>query len=112
DKAVAALAHGIHLLVIDLHPPSPRDPHGIHAALWERLTETEFVPPPDKPLTLAADAAGPGPTAYVEPVAVGNVLPDTPLFLYPEQYINVPLQATYDAAYLGVPRYYRQILEG
>jgi hypothetical protein len=112
DKTVAALAQGIHLLVIDLHPPSPRDPHGIHAALWERLTETEFVPPADKPLTLAAYAAGAVPTAYVQPIAVEDSPPDMPLFLDPEQYINVPLRGTYDAAYNGVPLYYRRILEG
>jgi hypothetical protein len=111
DKAVAALAQGIHLLLIDLHPPGPRDPHGLHAALWERLTEESFAPPPEKPLTLAAYVARPVPTAYLEPVAIGDTLPDMPLFLDPEQYINVPLDATYGAAYEGVPRFYRAILE-
>ena len=110
DKVESALAHGIHLLLIDLHPPGPRDPRGIHGALWERLF-SEAVATPEKPLTLAAYAAGRAPTAYVEPVAVGDDLPDMPLFLTPEQYINVPLETTYRAAYEGVPRYYRTILE-
>src|SRR5262249_49882242 len=30
DKAVEALHRGYHLLLIDLFPPSRRDPHGIH----------------------------------------------------------------------------------
>jgi len=111
DKAVSALAHEIHLLLIDLHPPGPRDPQGIHGVLWERLTDSTHEQPSDKPLTLAAYVGGPVETAYVEPVAVGDALPDMPLFLDPEQYINVPLEATYRAAYEGVPRYYRQILE-
>lgn len=111
DKAISALTHRIHLLLIDLHPPGPRDPHGIHSALWERLTDDAFIPPADKPLTLAAYVADPAPTAYVEPVAVGDPLPDMPLFLDPEQYINVPLDATYRGAYEGVPRYYRAVLE-
>ena len=34
-----------------------------------------------------------------------------PLFLDPEQYVNVPLEATYLGAYEGVPRYYRAVLE-
>src|SRR5947209_3789469 len=33
DKAVAALDGGVHLLLVDVHPPGPRDPHGIHAAV-------------------------------------------------------------------------------
>src|SRR5262245_9922294 len=33
-KAHEALAAGIHLLLIDLFPPSPRDPQGIHRAVW------------------------------------------------------------------------------
>jgi hypothetical protein len=110
DKAESALAHSIHLLLVDLHPPGPRDPRGIHGALWERLF-SDAVPTPEKPLTLVAYAAGPVPTAYVEPVAVGDALPDMPLFLAAEQYINVPLETTYRAAYEGVPRYYRTILE-
>jgi hypothetical protein len=111
DKAVAALTHGIHLLLLDLHPPTPRDPRGIHAALWERLTGDREELLGDKPLTLAAYAAGPVTTAYVEPVAVGDVLPEMPLFLDPGQYVRVPLEATYRGAYDGVPRFYRDVLE-
>lgn len=111
DKALSALAHGIHLLLIDLHPPGPRDPAGIHGAIWQQLTEEEFTPPPDKPLTLASYNAGPVKTAYVDPIAVGDILTEMELFLDPEQYINVPLEATYQAAYAAVPRFYRNLLE-
>jgi hypothetical protein len=112
DKATSALAHGIHLLLIDLHPPGPRDPQGIHGALWQQVADDAHEQPADKPLTLAAYSAGPVKTAYVELISTGDVLPDMPLFLDPEQYINVPLEATYQAAYQGVPRFYRAILEG
>jgi hypothetical protein len=110
DKAASALARGIHLFLVDLHPPGPNDPRGIHSALWERHFDAP-VAPFKKPLTLAAYVAEPKLTAYVEPVAVGDTLPDMPLFLNAERYINVPLEATYRAAYEGVPRYYRTILE-
>jgi len=33
--------------------------------------------------------------AYVEPVAVGQPLPDMPLFLKPEFYVPAPLEETY-----------------
>ncbi len=110
DKAESVLAHRIHLLLVDPYPPGPRDPRGIHGALWERLFG-DAVPTPEKPLTLAAYAAGRLPTAYVEPLAVGDSLADMPLFLTPEEYINVPLETTYNTAYAGVPRYFRTILE-
>jgi hypothetical protein len=111
QKAETALAQNIHLLLVDLFPPGPRDPQGIHGAFWDYLVDGEHEQPIDKPLTLAAYTAGPMPTAYVEPVAVGDVLPDMPLFLTADEYINVPLDATYRSAYAGVPRFYRDILE-
>ena len=46
-------------------------------------------------------------------VAVGQVLRDMPLFLSRDGigYIEVPLEQTYQAAYAGVPRRYRTVLE-
>lgn len=110
DKIESALAQGIHLLLVDLHSPGPRDPRGIHGALWERLSG-DPLPIPEKALTLAAFVAGPATTAYIELMAVGDALADMPLFLTAEDYINVPLETTYQAAYQGVPRFYRSILE-
>jgi hypothetical protein len=111
EKALEALYQGYHLLVVDLFPPGPRDPQGIHGAIWDALGETGFELPPGEPLTLAAYSAGSAKTAYVEPTAVGHELIDMPLFLEPETYVNVPLEATYQAAYRGVPRRWRQVLE-
>jgi hypothetical protein len=111
DKVLAALAQGIHLFLIDLQPPSRRDPQGIHGEIWEQLTGETYERPPDKPLTLAAYDAGPPKVAYIEPVAVGDILPAMPLFLAPEQYISAPLESTYLTAYRGIPRFYRNILE-
>lgn len=109
DGVVAALMRGIHLLLIDLHP---RDSLGIHQMVWERLTDDVIELGSDKPLTLVAYVGGVAKQAYLEQVAVGDALPDMPLFLDPEWYVNVPLEATYRAAYEGVPRFYRNILEG
>lgn len=112
DKAVAALQQGYHLLMIDLFPPGPADPRGLHDRVWRELEGGRFEPPAGKPLTLAAYRAAGGITAYVEPVAMGQDLPDMPLFLDPDHYVNVPLESTYRAAYEGVPRRWRTVIEG
>jgi hypothetical protein len=109
-KAVGALDCGFHLLLVDLHPPTARDPQGIHGSVWSALGDRSYSAPADKPLTLVAYAADVEDTAYVEPVAVGDVLPAMPLFLDPEHYILVPLEATYQAAWRGVPRRWQQVL--
>jgi hypothetical protein len=111
DKAVEALYRGYHLLIVDLFPPGPRDPDGIHGLIWQEISDEPFTLPADEPLTLAAYLAGPIKRAYVEPTAVGRELIDRPLFLDPETYVNVPLEATYQAAYRGVPRRWRAVLE-
>jgi len=110
DKAIEFLDAGIHLLILDLFPPGPRDPQGIHAAIWSEISDGTFQLPPDKPLTLAAYVASEMRTAYVEPVAVGDVLPDMPLFLEPDFYVPVPLEATYRTAFEAVPRRWRDEL--
>jgi hypothetical protein len=111
EKATEALGRGYHLLIVDLFPPTPRDPQGIHAAIWSEFSNTDFSLPPDEPLTLAAYMAGSIKRAYVEPTAVGRELIDMPLFLEPEYYINVPLEETYMAAYRGVPQRWKRVLE-
>jgi hypothetical protein len=111
EKAAEAISRGYHLLVLDLFPPTPRDPRGIHGAIWSELTGGGFEPPADARLTLVAYDAGVPTTAYVEPVAVGDAMPDMPLFLEPGEYVPVPLEATYQAAWRGVPRRWRDVLE-
>jgi hypothetical protein len=111
EKATAALVRGYHLLLIDILPRGPRDPHGIHGALWEEIGDACYEAPPERPLTLAAYSAGLVKTAYVEPVAVGDELPEMPLFLDPDSYVKVPLEATYQASWRAVPRRWRSVLE-
>jgi hypothetical protein len=63
EKTANFIAQGVHLLAIDLFPPSKRDPQGIHQAIWEEFIEEEFERPADQPLTLAVYDAGPLPVA-------------------------------------------------
>lgn len=110
-KAADLLTHGIHLLIIDLFPPGPRDPGGIHKAIWDEICEEDFSLPADRPLTIASYKAGVEKVAYVEPVAVGDVLPSIALFLANERYVPAPLEASYQAAWNTFPRAMRRILE-
>jgi len=111
EKAVAFLEQGIHLLVVDLFPPSRRDPQGIHRLIWEQIADTKSRLPARKPLTLASYSAGAMKKAYVEPVAVGESLPDMPLFLEPDRHVLTPLELTYQATWDALPIEIRELLE-
>jgi hypothetical protein len=109
EKAAEFLEQGIHLLVVDLFPPSKRDPQGIHRAIWEHISETKFKLPRKKPLTLASYSAGIVKKAYVEAVAVGDAMPDMPLFLEPERYVRTPLEATYQTTWDALPEEIKEL---
>lgn len=111
-KVLSTLEKKVHLLLIDLQPRSVGDPKGIHVALWQALTDEETHLPADQDRTLAAYVSGSKLTAFIEPIAVGQSLLPMPLFLTQDRYVNVPLEETYQAAYEGVPRIYRRVLEG
>ena len=53
-----------------------------------------------------------GVRAFVEAVAVGDVLPEMPLFLQPGGHVPVALEETYQSAWRAVPRRWRSVIEG
>ena len=110
EKAVTALRGGIHLLIVDLFPPGPRDPQGIHKAIWDDLIDNDFALPEDKPLTVVAYSADKFPESFVEPFAVGEILPEMPLFLTPDVYVPISLDATYLSAWKFFPSHWREVL--
>ncbi len=111
-KTIEALDLGVHVLLLELLPPGRHDPRGLHGAVWNYFDEGPYDLPVAEPLTLASYAAGPPVKAFLEHRAVGGVLPEMPLFLRSERYIPVPLEATYLAAFRGVPAFWRDVLEG
>ena len=111
EKAVAFLRNGVHLLIVDLFPPSARDPQGIHKAIWDEFADEPFELPAGKRLTLVAYQAGGDFTAYIEPVGVGDTMPDMPLFLEPGAHVLVPLEATYAATWAVCPEPIRELVE-
>ena len=96
---------------MDLFPPTPRDPQGIHKAIWDELSDQPFVAPPDKPLIVASYIGGDIPTAYVESVGIGDELPSLPIFLSETRYIPAPLEATYQEAWAVFPAMLKELIE-
>jgi hypothetical protein len=113
-EAASVLRYHVHVLMVDLFPPGSSDPQGMHGAIRERLepAEENYDVPADEPLTLASYASGTKIDVYVERLSVGAALPAMPLFLRPDRYVNVPLEATYQEAYRGMPAFWREVLEG
>src|SRR5487761_542432 len=64
-KATELLDRSVHLLIVALYPPGPRDPAGIHNEIWQAIAGEGYVPPRGKPLTLAAYESGDALRAYV-----------------------------------------------
>lgn len=112
EKALELLERRIHLLLIDPFPPGPRDPDGVHAAIWEEIGGEPFSLPSDQRLTLASYECNAVTRAFIEAMAVGERLPDMPLFLEPNGCVVVPLESTYMAAYNVMPKRWSDVLNG
>jgi hypothetical protein len=110
-KAEELLTAGVHLTVIDVLPPGPRDPEGIHPLIWGEDSADAFQFDPEKPLTGASYIGGLGAEAFVESFAVGDRLPDVPLFLTSDEYVDLPLESTYQSAFAAIPDVWREPLE-
>jgi hypothetical protein len=110
EKAADILNQGVSLLVVDLFPRTPRDPSGIHQAIWDELGDERFEDVPGKPLVAASFIGGDLPTAYVEPLAVGDALPSLPIFLSPERYVPAPLEDTYQQAWDVFPDLLKRLM--
>lgn len=111
EKAADMLYQGVNLLVVDLFPPAPRDPHGIHKAIWDELSDEPFTAPPGKPLIVASYVGGDIPTAYVDCVGIGDSLPSLPIFLSETRYIPTPLETTYQDAWSVFPAMLKELIE-
>lgn len=113
-KILSALEAGVHVLLMDLFPPGPRDPDGLHGIIRLNLEDSNerYDLPADEPLTLASYTASSPVEVFLEHAAVGSPLPEMPLFLRPDRYVNAPLETTYQTANRGMPAFWRGVLEG
>jgi len=110
-KTLKFLRAGVHVLIIDILPPTRRDPHGIHQAIWRQLEDDTYTPPPGKDRILVSYKAGDELTADVVSVGVGDDLPDMPLYLDEDWSIATPLESTYRTPWDASPEDFREAIE-
>jgi hypothetical protein len=111
DKTIDFLRAGVHVLLADLFPPTARDPLGMHKLIWDEISEEPFAFPSGKDRILASYETGAEKAAYVEPLAVGDTMPDMPLFVAEGMHIKVPLEPTYETAWAACPEALREGVE-
>lgn len=110
QKASELLQGGVHLLVIDLFPPSSRDPQGVHAAIWDHFSGRAYTLPDGKTLTVAAYESAMNVKTYVRAFNVGDSLPTMPLYLRAGGFVKLALESTYANAFSHMPGRWQQVL--
>ncbi len=112
NKVVEAIRARVHVLVVDLFPPTRRDPFGIHKQIWNHFEEDEPFELTDSQNRVVASYEADGVnTAFVETVAVGEALPPMPLFIAPNAHVLVPLEESYMQTWIDTPKALRRLVE-
>lgn len=109
SQAVEYLTRGVSLLVVDPFPPTRDDSLGLPQVILDKLNGKPLEAKQfDKTLTASSFVAEIPPTAYIDQFAVGDPVPEMPLFLEPGRYVNVPLEASYQASWNVLPEITRK----
>ncbi len=93
------LEANVHVLIIDIQNTTNRDPHGLHGVIWDRYFDGGYKRPAKKPFTFASYEASDRIGVYVAHASTGDACPTMPLFLAPQQCVNIPIETTYQAAW-------------
>lgn len=114
-KTVDAIRRRVSVLLVDVHETGRFDQDGINACIRNMLAP-HATPITDKPRHSTLVSYCPDPPRavdiYLEHVARDMPLPDMPIFLNPDRYVNVPLEATYLEAWKGMPNFWRNVVLG
>jgi hypothetical protein len=94
--------------MIEVHSPGNKSSrHALRSFLDKSV---EYVLGSERPLTVAAYTGGSIVGVFVAHFVVGEPIPEMPLFLTRENYVRVPLETTYMAAWEDVPPQYQAVL--
>jgi hypothetical protein len=112
QKSLSFLAKGIHLLLIDVQPPTPTLRTGFHVKVCEQCGEVMTGIPPERVLYAVSFQVLEGGKArsHVAPLKVGDALPEMAIFLLPHRFVRLPLETTYSEAFESLPRKFRETL--
>ena len=112
NKSVETLRQGIHLLVVDLQPPSRLVPRGFHDEISRVMGNPVPDLPPDRPLQAVSYQVLEGSIvrAHVVPLMVGDTLPEMPIFLLAHSFVRLPLERSYREAFRSLPRHVQKTL--
>lgn len=96
--------------MIEIISPGNKSTRHAFRSLIEKAAGEESDLPDGKPLTVAAYESTLSVRAYVRHLAVGDLLPEMPLFLDANLCVMVPLEETYQLAFAAQPARWRQVL--
>lgn len=109
-KAKAALDAMVHVVHLDILPPTKFTPIGLGGAIWTAVSGSDYPFTTDKPLAADSFQAGRVVELYANALAVGDGVPDVPLFLSEEIYIDLPLAVTYAEVFASIAPDDRELL--
>jgi len=113
SKSVDLIHQGIHVLLVDPFPPTPRDPQGLANLIWYELDESQELPfREERPLSATAFQSQPQPIAHISTFAVGDPVPPMPVFLIDDRYVTLPLEESYERVWTALPRPIKGIFTG
>jgi hypothetical protein len=110
SKLTELIWQRVHVVCIDLFPPTSACPQGLHQLVWSDFDGTPGRDLSQSDASIVSYVAGPDAKAYIQPVERRQPLPAAPLFLDDERYVNLPLEQTYNAAFAGMPSRWRDVL--
>lgn len=111
EKVSGLVQNGVHVMLIDLFGPTSRDPNGIHKLVWDEFQVEDFEFPQGKDRMVVFYEGNPGSVAYIEPVGLGDLLPDMPLILAKKLHIRVPLERIYMETWQKLPQVVKTAVE-
>ena len=99
-------------MVIDVQPGTSLVPRGFHEKICEAYAAPPPAPPEGRPCQAASYEVLPTSVvrAHVVPLGLGDRLPEMPVFLLPQRFVRLPLEAPYEEAFASLPRKFKGLL--